>query len=222
MSTSWAMSLAAIAVVPMLVTILFAIRLKRTEGLTFDDKTKAWQVFISLITAFTAVIGGVLVIGKYVDEQARNERDKIVQSQRDRLHTQIQALTEKRGQKDKLYRNAERVANALVALDAKDLASLTKSLERAEFEQLYWGTLIGVESRDVESAMVQLRRALQGWADAQNKPADLQQLVLALSEACANDLKDLDQSITALNDQLSQIGLTNPLSGTVPLQFAMK
>jgi hypothetical protein len=208
MSTSWTMSLAAIAVVPMLVTVLFAIRLKRTPDLTFDDRTKAWQVFISLITAFTAVIGGVLVIGKYVDEQARGERDRIAQSRRDRLHNQIQMLTEKKERKGRLYNNAKRVANALVNLDAKDLTSLTKGLERAEFEQLYWGQLIGVESRRVESAMVELRRALQSWSEDQNKPSGLEQLVLNLSQACADDLNDVNGAIAALNDQVAQVGVS--------------
>ena len=208
MSTSWTMSLAAIAVVPMLVTVLFAIRLKRTPGLTFDDRTKAWQVFISLITAFTAVIGGVLVIGKYVDEQARGERDRIAQSRRDRLHNQIQMLTEKKERKGRLYNNAKRVANALVNLDAKDLTSLTKGLERAEFEQLYWGQLIGVESCRVESAMVELRRALQSWSEDQNKPSGLEQLVLNLSQACADDLNDVNGAIAALNDQVAQVGVS--------------
>ncbi len=208
MSTSWTMSLAAIAVVPMLVTVLFAIRLKRTPDLTFDDKTKAWQVFISLITAFTAVIGGEIVIGKYVDEQARGERDRIAQSRRDRLHNQIQLLTEKKERKGRLYNNAKRVANALVNLDAKDLTSLTKGLERAEFEQLYWGQLIGVESRRVESAMVELRRALQSWSEDQNKPSGLEQLVLNLSQACADDLNDVNGAIAALNDQVAQVGVS--------------
>jgi hypothetical protein len=199
MSMSWAFFLSAIAVVPLLATIGFCVWIRRRRELSFDDKTKAWQVFISLITAFTAVIGGVVVIGKYVDEQAR-------QAQRDRLHIQIQALSEKKDRKAQLYGNAERVANKLVKLDPQDFDSLNKGLDRAEFEQLYWGQLIGVESRDVESAMVHLRRALQRWSEEKIKPPELEQLVLSLSHACAKDLADIEKRVADLNDRLSQVG----------------
>jgi hypothetical protein len=207
MSTFWIAALSATAIVPLAASGGFACWLKRRSDISFDDKTKAWQTFISLLSAMTAIIGGLLMVGKYFEEQLALERTRVEHAEKEQLLQQISRLEPRLEQKRKLYQDASKAAITLVRLEPTEIDKVGKSIDRLQFEQLYFGSLIGVESPDVESLMVDVREHLETWTKTRQKPepAMLERAVLDLSIACDQDVKLDDAKIQALHKRLSEL-----------------
>src|SRR5260370_34363558 len=155
---SWFIIVLVIALVPSMCIVGFARWIGRQKEIKFEEKVKAWQVFVSLTSAMTALVGGGLLTGKYVAEQTRLEGERLDQSKRElnfkkaeSLRQEIAYWQQKQDQKRKLYDEVEKLATHLAEL--KEVDQIKKSPERSQFEQMYWAQLIGVEGPEVEAAM---------------------------------------------------------------------
>jgi hypothetical protein len=189
--------------------------------LTFEEKVKAWEVFVSMTSAITALVGGVLLIGKYIDEQAAQEANRQEQAKQElrfkhaeALRLQVAALQQRHDRKRKSYDEAKKVAQELAGLDEKAVDQVKGGPKRQQFEQMYWADLIGVEDRHVESAMIRLRKHLEQWVATGKKPlggdyeTDVNQAALKLSQACERDVQALEDTINTLNEQIVTLNST--------------
>jgi hypothetical protein len=211
----WYVILLIVALIPLVCIVGFARWISGRPELKFEEKTKAWEVCVSMTSAITAVIGGVLLIGKYIDEQAVQEATRQEQAKQElnfkhaeALRLQAAAFQQKHDRKRKAYDEAKKVAQDLAGLDVQAVDQVKGGQKRQQFEQLYWADLIGVEDRHVESAMVRLRKHFETWVATGKKPeggdykTDVYQAALKLSEACENDVQALESMINSLNEQI--------------------
>jgi hypothetical protein len=212
----WYVILLIVALIPVVCVIGFARWIGRRTELKFDEKTKAWEVFVSMTSTMTALVGGVLLVGKYVDEQAVTERNRREQAEQElnfrhaeALRLQLAVLRERHDRKRKNYDEAKKVVQELADLDERSVDQIKIGQpKRKEFERLYWADLIGVEDQHVEAAMVRLRKQFEKWASTGKKPeggnyeTDVYQAALKLSEACEKDVQTLDDEIKTLNEQI--------------------
>ncbi len=72
----WYVILLIVALIPVVCITGFARWIGRRTELKFEEKAKAWEIFVSMTSAITALIGGVLLVGKYIDEQATQEANR--------------------------------------------------------------------------------------------------------------------------------------------------
>ncbi len=79
-----------------------------------------------------------------------------------------------------LYERAIRVVEEMTAAANWEKAAGA----RREFEQLYWGELVMVESEEVEQAMVRLGEVVRGWKQGIPPRAQLRRLAGELRKAC--------------------------------------
>jgi hypothetical protein len=219
---SWAAILLIIALLPLFFVALFAWWIAR-QNLTFEQKAKAWEVFISLVSAITVLVGGALVINKYIDEQTELQYARLKQEQRlldfrkaESLRQQAVPLQQRYDRMRKLYDEDKKLVTYLAGLDESQAARVKTSPEREQFEQMYWAQLIGVEGPDVEAAMVQLRGHFETWAASGRKPVgdspetDVHQAALNLSHQCENELKQMEEVLTRMNRQIAELTATPP------------
>jgi glutamate synthase domain-containing protein 1 len=218
----WYLILLIVALIPAVGIAGFARWIGRRTELKFEEKAKAWEVFVSMTSALTALVGGVLLIGKYIDEQAAQEANRQEQAKQElkfknaeALRLQVTALQQKHDHKRKVYDEAKKVAQELVGLGEESVDQLkVGQAKRQQFEQLYWADLIGVEDKHVESAMVRLRKHFEKWVATGKKPAggnyetDVNQAALKLSEACETDVQNLEDTITKLSEEI--VALSSP------------
>jgi hypothetical protein len=212
----WYVILLIVVLIPVVCIAGFARWIGRRTELKFEEKAKAWEVFVSMTSALTALVGGVLLIGKYIDEQAAQEATRQKQAKQElnfkhaeALRLQVAALQQKHDRKRKNYDEAKKVAQELAGLEASAVDQIKIGQpKRQQFEQLYWADLIGVEDKHVESAMVRLRKHFENWVATGKKPeggdykTDVYQAALKLSEACEKDVQALEETINALDEQI--------------------
>lgn len=209
LSPSWFVLVVCIIVVPLLAVALFMRWIGRQAQLSFDEKTRAWGVLTSLLGSLTVIVGGAMVVGKYADEQGRLRQAELRAQEREvtqraRAVTSQQAtrLQAEHDRLQRLYDATMTAATRLRALPAGDIAALTSSTVRGDYEDLYWARLIGLESADVEAAMVQFRQLLVQWESSRVKPTEqLGPAVLRLSTACHAHLTSLQRRIAALEER---------------------
>src|SRR5205823_1622503 len=122
----WYVILLIVGLIPIACVAGFALWIRGRTELTFEEKTKAWEVFVSMTSAITALVGGVLLIGKYVDEQAAQEANRQEQAKQElrfkhaeALRLQVAALQQQHDRKRKSYDEAKKVAQELAGLDEK-------------------------------------------------------------------------------------------------------
>ena len=186
----WWMLLIGVLLLPLAAIMLFARWLGALAGLGFDDKLKAWDVFIKLVSALTVVGTGAVLIGKYFDQReqlAQREEQRAEQEGRLRtaefLRQKLAFDTEHHQRRRKLFDEAKVVATRLATARSPAEADVRR------YEELYGADLIGVEQLEgrVEAAMVRFRRKLRGEAGA--PPDPIEQLSLQLALACETELK---------------------------------
>jgi hypothetical protein len=136
-----------------------------------DEIIRSWDVFIKLVAAIVAIVGGLFAILRYTDQQ-RQELQR-----------------ERRIETRNTFQGAIRASSSLAAFP--DLTTPAAALARSEFEQLYLGSMVLVEGPLVETAMVRFRNAILEWERTGTKPSGLDQLALAVSNACNEELKPL-------------------------------
>jgi len=215
----WYVILLVVALIPVVCILGFARWIARRPELKFEEKTKAWEVFVSMTSTMTALIGGVLLVGKYFDEQAVLERSRRDQAEQElnfrhaeALRVQLAALQQKHDRKRKGYDEAKKVTQELAGLDDKSVEQIKIGQpKRQQFEQLYWADLIGVEDKHVEAAMVRLRRQFEDWVTTGKKPegsdyeTNVYKASLKLSKACEEDVQALEDQIKALSEQIAAL-----------------
>jgi hypothetical protein len=209
LSPSWFVLVVCIIVLPLLAVALFMRWIGRQTHLSFDEKTRAWGVLTALLGSLTVIVGGAMVVGKYADEQGRLRQAELQaqereSTQRARAVTSQQAtrLQAEHDRLQRLYDATMTAATRLRALPAGDIAALTSSTVRGEYEDLYWARLIGLESPDVEGAMVRYRELLVKWESSGVKPTEeLGPAVLRLSTVCHEHLTSLQRQIAVLEER---------------------
>jgi membrane-bound ClpP family serine protease len=63
------MVLVGILVLPFVSIAVFGYWLRRRSDVTLEMGTKCWDTFIKLISAFTVIVSGAMLFGKYIDQQ---------------------------------------------------------------------------------------------------------------------------------------------------------
>ena len=201
----WWTVLFAILTLPVICIAAFAWWMKRRPNLDIEKSVQCWDVFIKLISAFTVIVSGAMLFGKYIDQQDQLQQQRVVQEQKEFnlrkaefLRQKLLFDTERHQRKRTLFDEAKTLAAHIANTNPPD----TESLKR--FDELYFGALIGVEKLHgpVESAMVAFRRKLK------EKPAEdesLEQLALRLSTACENELKESEDSLLSQHKEIADL-----------------
>ena len=191
----WWSVLIGILILPLLFTVAFGLWLRRQPDVSFEVGTKCWDAFIKLISAFTIIVSGAMLFGKYINQQNELQATKAEQLDRelalreaDYLRQQILFDTDRHTRKLKLLTEAKTLAARIESMKEPDQLSLTR------FDELYHSDLIGVEEYhgDVEKAMVGFREKL---VDKGKIKKDSDKLTIELSTAVENELKKSEGEI---------------------------
>ena len=185
--------LALILIVPIACVVAFGLWMRHQSIPSGDVAAKYWDVFIKLISAFTVIIGGAMLMGQYMQqqreisvlEQARTDRELALR-QAEFLRQKI-VFENANHERKKAYLGEAKVLVARLAAQSNDPQS------RQRFDELYYADLIGVEKTrgPVEQAMVAFSDLLLSEASAQ----DLRDQSLVLSRAVETELKDSEDNI---------------------------
>ena len=179
----WWLLLVGVLLVPVVAITLFSRWLGTRSALGFDDKVKAWDVFIKLVSALTVIGSGAVFIGKYFDQREHAAKQEADLRTAEFLQRKVAFATELHQQREKLFREAKLVASRLA------YARVPADSDLRRFDELYLGDLIGVERHegDVEKAMVRFRHKLYG--EPIDPDAHIRQLALDLAKATGDELK---------------------------------
>jgi hypothetical protein len=202
--------------------VIFSRLIRRSEGLSPQDRITAWEVFTKGVTACTAIIAGLLAFVRYIDQRelelaARNyESAQRVREFNIEIYAQSKTFEEG---KRVLLNEAADLVSTLATLE--DLEGPTAKIAMDRFERLYHGQLVLYEGKAVEMAMIDFRDAMIKWKKSGTKPTELlpeersvndtastdmylklhkknsdfmRLLALDLSEACEKELKALDDA----------------------------
>jgi hypothetical protein len=201
----WWVLFALLLLLPLGASAIFAWWIRR-KGMDVNESSKCWDVFLKFLSTITAIFVGAFVFAKYVDQ--KNEADakaRLIQEV-EYLKGQVNGEDEKQKMRTKLFGDAKSVvAQLAAATDAKAVSLATPVRQR--FEELYSGSLIGVEKRhgEVERAMVNFRTALNQWEETPAARPDLHQLSVKLSQACVQELKEGEDTIQGLRKQIKDL-----------------
>jgi hypothetical protein len=128
-----------------------------------EDSYRAWDTWLKVIGMVGIAIGGSFTYWQYFDGVERQERTALIEAQKPFL-----------AQRQELYGEATKaVAMLSTSTDPKQIAEA-----EAAFWSLYWGPLATVESRRVETIMVEIGQCLQN-PDCQQKERQRHSLDLA-------------------------------------------
>ena len=208
----WWMLLVGVLLLPIAAIMVFARWLGSLAGLGFDEKLKAWDVFIKLVSALTVVGTGAVLIGKYFDQREQLAHREAQQSKQEAnlrtaefLRQKLAFDTERHQRRRKLFDEAKLITTRIAT------AKPPTDSDTKRFEELYWADLIGVEQLKgpVEAAMVQFRRKLRGEAGA--LPDPIEQLSLQLGFACETELKTSEDDLLAQHKAITAL-----VSASVP------
>jgi hypothetical protein len=194
----WWSVLAVILALPLLTTAIFARWLRRRPDLDVEAGVKCWDVYIKLISAFTVIVSGAMLFGKYIDQQQEQHEREGQLRRAEFLRQKLQFDTE-RHQRSRLLLDEAKTVAARLANAGPDPASLKR------FEELYFAALIGVEQPrgEVEAAMVRFRRRLHKEGDAEGE--SLGQLALALSRACETELSQSQEALLEQHKAIAEL-----------------
>nr|WP_315185034.1 hypothetical protein [uncultured Albidiferax sp.] len=124
---------------------------------------------LKILTAMGAVVVFCWGVYQFDQTQRGQAETRRVEATRPFLDKQL-----------KLYTDATQAASTMATSNSPEEVVAARS----RFFLLFWGELVMVEDRHVESAMVEFRAAL----NAGKKGAELEQLSLRLARACRNSL----------------------------------
>ena len=157
----WWIVLIGILILPLIGVLGFGYWLRRRSDISLELSVNCWETFIKLVSAFTIIVSGAMLFGKYIDQQG------VLQSGRQMEIAREQSLREAEFLRQKLNFDIEQYNRSRILLgEAKNLAARLASMETLDkklvtrFEELYYADLIGVEKLrgDVEGAMVRTLR----------------------------------------------------------------
>jgi hypothetical protein len=195
----WWLLLIGVLLVPVVAITLFSRWLRTRAELGFDDKVKAWDVFIKLVSALTVIGSGAVFIGKYFDQREHAAKHEADVRTAEFLQRKVAFDTEIHQQREKLFREAKLVASRLA------IAKVPADSDLRRFDELYLGDLIGIEQHEgeVERAMVRFRRKLHGQPIEPD--AALDQLVLSLATATGTELKASRDSLLVQHKKITEL-----------------
>lgn len=202
----WWVVLVGVLVLPLLCVLGFGYWLRRRGDISLELGVKCWETFIKLISAFTVIVSGAMLFGKYIDQQGA------LQSGRQKEIAREQSLREAEFLRQKLNFDTEQHNRSRTLLtEAKNLAARLASMKMRDeklvtrFEELYYADLIGVEKLhgDVERAMVRYRKKLKKLPDAPD--GSLYDLSLELSKAVETELKESKQVILRQHRAIAEL-----------------
>ena len=201
----WWAVLIGILTLPLVSVVAFGLWLRK-RNLDLEVSVKCWDAFIKLISAFTIIVSGAMLFGKYIDQQ--EQMQNINEEQMDREFS----LREAEFLRQKLLFDTERHERQRALLsEAKNLAARIASMKipdqasRTRFEELYYADLIGVEKLggEVEKKMIRFREKLEGLSKAPEK--DLIDLSLDLSRAVETELKESQDELLKQHGIISDL-----------------
>jgi hypothetical protein len=195
----WWTLLVGVLLLPVAAITLFARWLRALTGLGFDDKLKAWDIFIKLVSALTVIGSGAVLIGKYFDQREHLAKQEASLRTAEFLRQKLTFDTQLHERRHKLFDEVKVIATRLAT------AKSPADSDRRRFEELYGADLIGVEQHEgpVETAMVRFRRKLRGDASAPNDPID--QLALQLGTACEAELQASENGLLAQHKEIATL-----------------
>ena len=202
----WSIVLLGILCLPLFSVAVFLYWIRKKQDITAEIKVKYWEVFIKLISAFTVIVSGAMLFGKYIDQQDSQASARQYEVNRelalkeaDFLRQKLNYDSERFVRAKVLLGEAKRLSANMASVDSPDDASLTR------FDELYYADLIGVEKRagKVEGAMVRYRKKLRNDAEASDK--SLKQLSLELSHAVESELKEIEDNLLLQHEEIANL-----------------
>jgi hypothetical protein len=152
-----------------------------------EEDQRKWEIIIkAVITPLVAVVTVLVGIWQYTDSQKITlEREYELR----KLERQEAAFNEKSA----LYKETRQILAFLASTTIVDSAVFESKVDR--FWELYWGDLAAVESKEVESLMVQFANYLSDlkMSDApetDSTRANLKQIALSFSHQTRKELME--------------------------------
>lgn len=139
--------------------------------MSLQNSTMSLESTLQILTAIGAVIAFCWGAYQFLLTQRGQAETRRVEATRPFLDKQL-----------KLYTEATQAAATMATSKSPEEIRAARN----KFFLLFWGELVMVEDRHVESAMVELRNAL----NAGKEGAELEQLSLRLARACRNSLAE--------------------------------
>jgi len=202
----WWMVLVGILILPLISTVIFASWVKRREGITLEKGALCWETFIKLVSAFTVIVSGAMLFGKYIVQQEEMQvvrqqevKRELALREADFLQKKLNFDTDRHTRAQVLLGEAKKLAAKLASIESPDKDSVTR------FEELYYADLIGVEEPqgEVEKAMVRFRQKLKSLHGAPSD--DLYQLSLDLSKAVELELKKSENKLLIQHEEIKDL-----------------
>lgn len=213
----WLIILLGLLALPVISVAAFAWWMSRQPNLNVEDGVKCWDIFVKLISAFTIVVSGVMLFGKYIDQQGQLQLQKATQEQKELdlqkaefLRQKLLFDTERHQRKRALYNEAKKLAAQIANMESPDRDSLKR------FDEFYFADLVGVEklAGPVEVAMVRFRKKVHAEIDSPNE--SLRQLALELSTACETELRESEDLLLDQHKAISD--LVSASAGSQPVK----
>jgi len=176
----WA--LGGIVALTLVAAALFYVWVRRQEQLNHDQKLKAWEIFFKMIGTIAVIAGGMIALGEYLQERERYLAESIRQHD-----TEIEQRNHELNMR--LFEETSDVYGELLDLTSK-IAFAKKPDEELprEFNQLYHGRLMMVESVEVARLAREWQVRMRSWQGS-GQDEDLAILSLQLAAACRNHLQ---------------------------------
>jgi hypothetical protein len=202
----WWMVLIGILVLPLVSTVIFGFWVKQRDDITIESGALCWQTFIKLVSAFTVIVSGAMLFGKYIDQQEvlqlvrQNEVSRELSlREAEFLRQKLNYDSERHDRARALLGEAKKLAATLASVDSPDKESITR------FEELYYADLIGVEEPqgEVERAMVRFRKKLKNLRTAPDN--DLYQISLDLSRAVESELLNSENKLILQHEEIKNL-----------------
>ncbi len=202
----WWVVLAAILAFPMAFVALFAWWLRRHPNMNVENGVKCWEVFVKLVSAFTVIVTGAFLFGRYIDQQdglhkqaQLHERRELNLQKATFLRQKLQFDTDRQQRKRSLFSEASTLAAQLANRGANDRQA------RNRFDELYYAALIGLEEANgpVERAMIEFRNKLEN--ESSSPEISFGQLSLRLSTACNVELEKSEAALFAQHEAIAKL-----------------
>lgn len=139
-----------------------------------------------VVTVLIAVIGVVLSVQQYSEQQRFNRDQMQDQSNRDFAAREQESKKRYWEEQNQIYKEA---CDAAAIIAAGNSLEEIKG-ERKKFWRLYWGIMSLVENRSVEGAMVDFGRALDEWELTGVKRDDIAKRALTIAHCCRKSLQN--------------------------------
>jgi len=215
----WDFILVGILLVPIVACVVFKLWLSCRKKMTLTEGAECWESFTKLISAFTVIFTGAMLVGKHIEQQSVSETNKrigqlelVKEGIKSRYREQtLQMAKSVEREIDSLKKRNER--NRILLTEAsRAAATISIAIENSEtpdneiyirFMELYWADLIGVEGKEVFDAMVKFEMRLRNRGEYLLVP--LNYFALALSHAVENQLKEEDFEILKLRSKVNNL-----------------